>query len=174
VSWQQIRAAGTTNFGERCKDHVAALNFAKYLRALGKADGAIYIERQQQNAAGKWEATVKEEYSPQPGANHAMTEPQFDQAKMDSYQLFDAEVERLNQLVAVYIADVMSNFGERAHIALVNCLGSALAHNLLDPDEAFYVMTKVNDWLAESSRNHAGLPLQLAFDEKLIEKAAAP
>jgi hypothetical protein len=88
---------------------------------------------------------------------------EYDETKMQSYQLSDDELELLNRLIGVFIDDVKAEFGARARQALVTCLGNALAHTLLDHDEAFYVMTKVNGQLMIAAENHGGLPLQLVF-----------
>jgi hypothetical protein len=61
VLWQQIRPAGTTNFGEWRQNAEDARDFARWLRADAKADGSIYIEPRQRDAAGKWQPISSEE-----------------------------------------------------------------------------------------------------------------
>lgn len=91
---------------------------------------------------------------------------EYDQTKMDSYQLSDDEIDRLNRLIGVFIDDVKGEFGDRAQQALVNCLGSALAHSMNDHAEAIYIITTVNEWLEAVAENHGGLPLRLTWNDE--------
>jgi hypothetical protein len=62
VSWQQVRPAGTTRFGENCKDRQTAQDFiVGWLWNRNKADGVVYVARQQCDAAGKWQTVETEE-----------------------------------------------------------------------------------------------------------------
>ena len=99
---------------------------------------------------------------------------EYDQSKMDSYELSEDERDRLNQVIGVFLDDVKAEFGTRAGPILVNLLGNALAHNLLDLAEAFYVMTRVNRWLEIVAENHGGLPLQLMWSDELRERLRTP
>lgn len=88
--------------------------------------------------------------------------PQFDQAKMDSYQLSDADVEKLNQLAAPFLAAVQREFGGRMQQAMVNLIGSRLAHRIDAGDaHGFYVVQCVNDWLRVAAKSHGAMPMSV-------------
>jgi hypothetical protein len=80
--------------------------------------------------------------------------------KMKSYQLSDGECERLNMLERDFIASVLTEFGSRMHIAMTNHAASGLSHALLDPDEAFFVMENLNDWLSVTPNDIHGAGTQ--------------
>jgi len=111
-----------------------------------------------------------------------MTDPNdnFDPTKMDAFQLTDAEVDRLNELAAPFVASVQRAFGSRTTEAMTNLIASQLGHALAHAagDDGFYIMECVNDWLRVVARNHhGGLPLQLRWDDDLaatLTKETAP
>jgi hypothetical protein len=69
VHWQQVRPRGTTLFGENCKDRQTAQDFIEgWLWGCNKADGVVSVDRQQLNAAGKWETVETEELTQPEGS----------------------------------------------------------------------------------------------------------
>jgi hypothetical protein len=54
VRWQQVRAAGATDFVELLNTREAAQKFVVALWTSSKADGEVYVDRQRRDAAGKW------------------------------------------------------------------------------------------------------------------------
>jgi hypothetical protein len=97
-------------------------------------------------------------------------ESQFDQARLDSYDLTADEAARLRPLVEIFRGDLEAAFGDRTGQVLVNLLGDTLAHLLLDKDDAFHITTTVNLWLEGVAEAKGGLPLQLDFDAELANR----
>jgi hypothetical protein len=82
-------------------------------------------------------------------------------AKLDTYRLSSDEVGRLNAIQKSMIDSVMAEFGPRTHIAMTNTAASGLAHALADPEEAWFIMTTLNEWLAVTASRHGGLSFKL-------------
>jgi hypothetical protein len=95
----------------------------------------------------------------------------FDQARMDSYELSDAEVTRLDQLVQPFYAALSQEFGPRRTQALANVLGTVLSHILLTA-EGPYILLCINEWLATIAHERDGPPVQLTFSEELAANIA--
>jgi len=63
VRWQQVRPAGTTLFAEICNTRETAQDIVGWLLGGAKADGPVHVDRQQRDAAGKWQTLETEEVS---------------------------------------------------------------------------------------------------------------
>lgn len=64
IRWQQVRPAGTTDFGEICDTRETAQDFiVGWLWGCSRADGSVFVDRQQGDAAGKWPTLETEEVS---------------------------------------------------------------------------------------------------------------
>jgi hypothetical protein len=102
----------------------------------------------------------------------------FDEAKMDSYELSDAELDKLNELAMPFLESVQREFGSRTTQAMVNVIGAQLSQFIARaeakcPGDSFYIVRCINEWFAGLARTQGGVPLHLTFDRELGEQIAA-
>jgi hypothetical protein len=83
----------------------------------------------------------------------------FDEAKTRSYQLSDAEVDKINALSEPFLESMRQEFGSRMPQAMFNMIGSMLAHQIPRyGEDCFYVVQCLNDWFRIVATGRGGLP----------------
>jgi hypothetical protein len=97
-----------------------------------------------------------------------LSDTSFDEARVEAYELTDAEMGKLDKLAASFFAKLQRTFGDRTLQVVVNMLGSVLSHTIASVeapggDESFYVVEAVNGWLHAAHLNHRTAPWQIVI-----------
>jgi hypothetical protein len=83
--------------------------------------------------------------------------------KIRAYRMSDEELGRVNEMLQEFVGKLGAEFGPRTGIMVANLCASRIAHDLVDPDEGYFVMDTVNDWLRVTARNHGGFRFRLSY-----------